>query len=158
MAMRHVHAFGLGAIVAGALAGVLVLLTPSRRIANDRHMAQPSRLAGPARTAVASQMRAHADGMRELVSEVTLLDYAAVDATTRRLLAEPQVSRPVSGNADELNAAFPARFFQLQDELRGNLEALQKAAAARQPDALADAFGAASRTCVRCHDAYLTGR
>lgn len=158
MPMRHVHAFGLGAIVAGALAGVIVLLTPSRRIADDRHLAQPQRLPGPARSAVASQMRAHAAGMRELVAAVTVLDYNGVQQATARLLAEPRVARPVTGSADELNSALPDRFYQLQDELRGDLEALQKAAAERKPDALADAFGATAKSCVTCHDAYLTGR
>ena len=155
--MRHVHAFGLGAIVAGAIAGIIVLLTPSRRIAQD-HLAPPTALPGPARSAVHTQMRAHADGMRALVSAVTLLDYPGVAAATKRLLAEPRIARPVSGSAEELNASLPPRFFELQDELARDLEQLQHAAAARQPDALADAFGATARTCVRCHDAYLSGR
>jgi hypothetical protein len=58
----------------------------------------------------------------------------------------------------QLNAQLPARFFALQDELRGQLQTLERAAQARDANATADALAASMKSCVACHDAYLTGK
>lgn len=158
MTFHRGHAFGAGAIVAGIVAALFVALTPSRRIAPERHLPMSERLSDPARAALKTQMRTHARGMMELVSRVTLLDWDGVIVAAQRVLDEPRVARPVTGDATELNASLPARFFGLQDELRGDLQGLQRAAQAHDVDGLADSFAATTRTCVRCHDAYLTGR
>lgn len=151
------HAFGAGAVLAGVIVAIVVALTPSRRIAPERHLPLAERLSDPARAALKTQMRTHARAMMELVSRVTLLDYDGALVAAQRVLAEPRVARPVTGDATELNASLPPRFFALQDELRLHLQAVQAAAGAHDADALADSFGAATKTCVRCHDAYLTG-
>ena len=149
------HAFGAGALVSAIVVAIVVALVPSRRIAPDRHLPMAERLPEAARAALRTQMRTHARGMMELVSRVTLLDYDGALVAAERVLAEPRVARPLGG--DELNASLPPRFFALQDELRGELQRVQAAASARDADALADSFGAVTRTCVRCHDAYLSG-
>jgi cytochrome c556 len=132
MQPRHLHVFGLGALA--------------------------ERLPEAARAALATQMHAHARGMMELVSTATVLDYEAVGVSVQRLLEEPRVARPLIGDATELNAELPARFFGMQDELRADLQSMSRAAAARDPEALADSFAATSKACIRCHDSYLTGR
>ena len=147
------HAFGAGALVAGIVAALVVALTPSRRIAPERHLPMSERLSDPARAALKTQMRTHARGMMELVSRVTLLDWDGVIVAAQRVLDEPRVARPLTGDASELNASLPARFFALQDELRGDLQGLQRAAQAHDVDGLADSFARTTRTCVRCHDA-----
>ncbi|MGZ3438347.1 MAG: hypothetical protein ACXVDD_02480 [Polyangia bacterium] len=158
MQPRHLHAFGLGALVAAIIAGLIVLLVPSRRLAPERHLPPVERLSDAARGALATQMHSHARGMMELVSTATVLDYDAVVASAQRLLEEPRIARPLTGDASELNAVLPPRFFALQDELRGDLQALKLAASSREPEALADTFAATSKTCIRCHQSYLTGR
>lgn len=158
MHARPLHAFGLGALVAAAIVGAVVLLAPSRRMAPDRHLKPVERLSETARAALKTQMHTHARGMLELVSGVTVLDYGAVGASTQRLIEEPRIARPLTGDANELNGALPVRFFEQQDELRRDLAALRQAAAARDAEALADAFAATSRTCIHCHESYLTGR
>ena len=151
MTFRRRHAFGLGVVLTGVLAGAVVLFLPSRKIAPDRHLAA---LPGAARTALTAQMHAHPRGMTDLMMQVALLDYPGATATARALLAEPPVARPAGAEAGQL----PERFFQLQDELRAHLQEAAAAATARDANALAEAYGAAARTCVRCHDAYLTGK
>ena len=151
MTIHHGRAFGAGALAAGLAVAVVVWLLPSRRIAPERHLAAVERLSEPARAALTTQMRTHARGMMELVSTVTLLDYDGVGAASQRILDEPRVARPLSGDATELNALLPARFFTLQDELREELQTLRSAAAAHDADAVADAFAATTRTCVHCH-------
>jgi cytochrome c556 len=158
MQPRPLHAFGLGALVVAAIVGAVVLLAPSRRLASERHLKPVERLSDTARAALRTQMRTHARGMLELVSAVTVLDYEAVGASAQRLLEEPRIARPLRGDANELNGSLPARFFDQQDELPRDLQSLQRAAAAHDPEALADTFAATSRTCIHCHESYLTGR
>jgi len=158
MQPRPLHAFGLGAVVAGAIVGAVVLLAPSRRMVPERHLKPVERLSDTARAALTTQMRTHARGMLELVSAVTVLDYEAVGVSAQRLVEEPRIARPLTGDANELNGSLPARFFEQQDELRRDLQSLQRAAAARDPEALSEAFAATSRTCIHCHESYLTGR
>lgn len=158
MQPRHVHAFGLGAVVAAAIVGAIVLLVPSQRVGLERRLPPIERLPETARAALATQMHSHARGMMELVSTATVLDYDGVGGSVRRLLDEPRIARPLTGDASELNGALPARFFGMQDELRANLQSVARAAAAHDSEALADSFAAVSKTCIRCHDSYLTGR
>ncbi len=158
MNIHRGHAFGAGALLAGIAAALVVALVPSRRIGPERHLPLAERLSDPARAALKTQMRTHARGMMELVSRVTLLDWDGVIVAAQRVLDEPRVARPVTHDATELNASLPPRFFTLQDELRLDLEALQRTAQAHDVDGMADSFGATTKTCVRCHDAYLTGK
>jgi cytochrome c556 len=158
MEPRRIHWFGLGSVVAAFAAALLVSLAPSQRIAPDPHLNAAERLPESARAAVATQMHAHARGMLELTSAATVLDYDGVRTATQRLLEEPRIARPVGRDASELNAALPPRFFDLQDQLRDRLQRLSHDAAARDANALAGSLAATTRTCIQCHDAYLTGR
>jgi hypothetical protein len=151
-----VRRYAYAAAVLAFCVGLAVLLVPSRRIAQERHLPAVERLPEAARAAVKTGMHSHARGMMELVSTVTVLDYDGVQASAGRLLDEPKLARPLTYNADSL--VLPERFFALQDQLRRHLESVRSAARARDPQAMSAAFGLAAETCVRCHDAYLTGR
>jgi hypothetical protein len=89
-----------------------------------------------------------------LVSDATVLDWAATASAAEALLAAPRVTPSAGGGAA---AKLPERFFALQDELRHHAETVARTAKARDAEGLAEAFAAAAKTCVRCHDAYLTG-
>ena len=158
MEAHRIHWVGHGSLTAALAAALVVWLLPSRRIAPESHLNLAQRLPESARAAVKTQMRTHARGMLELSSTVTVLDYDGARAATERLLQEPRIARPVTGDASELNAALPPRFFTLQDQLRQDLQRLQHDAAARDSNALAGSYAATTRTCIACHDAYLTGR
>jgi hypothetical protein len=154
---RH-HAFGAGAVFAGVVVAAAVGLWPSRRIADEHTMPAAARLSDAARATVRTQMHAHARGMLALASTVTVLDYEGAVAAADAVLAEPRVARPTSGDATELNAALPPRFFELQDQLRAELQAVRAAAGAHDGERLADSFGTVTVTCVRCHQTYQEGR
>lgn len=159
MERRHLHLFGWGALAVALLVGSIVWLTPSRRLAPEKsHWAVAERLPEAARAALKTQMHTHARGTLELTSAATLLDYETVGATVKRLLEEPRVAPPLSRDASELNAQLPPRFFALQDQLRDELQRVGRAASSRDAEALADSFGATMKTCIQCHDAFLTGR
>jgi hypothetical protein len=155
------HAMTLGRhhllLIVAAMVIAIVLAWP-HPLERGRHLPVAQRLPETARAALRTQMRAHARGMMALVSTVTVLDYDGAAESASELLAEPRVARPLAHDAADLNASLPARFFSLQDELRAHLEEIRRAARARDPDALASAFAAATRACVGCHDAYLRGQ
>src|SRR5437870_1106707 len=99
MRFRKLHAFGLGAIFTGIVAGVLVLFAPSRKIAPEPHLAVADRLSDSARAALATEMRAHAQAAQRLVSDATVLDWSATAAAAEQLLAAPQVTPSAGGGA-----------------------------------------------------------
>jgi len=134
-----------------------VWLWPTRMVAPDRHLPSAERLSEAARASLRSQMHAHGRGVLELTSTATLLDYDGVVVATDRVLAEPRLGRPLSGDATELNTSLPGRFYDLQDQLRTELGQLRAAAVARNPDDVAAQLANVSGTCVRCHDAYRRG-
>lgn len=158
MTLRRRHAFALGAVATAIVIALALLLEPSHRIGREPKLRAADRLSEPARAALRTQMHAHGAGMLELTTEVTLLDYDGAAATAQRILDEPRVARPVGNDATELNAQLPARFFALQDELRLRLQAIANTARTRDAESTAEAMGQTMRTCVRCHDAYLTGK
>ena len=64
------------------------------------------------------------------------------------------LSRPITGDATELNAALPEKFFVRQDELKASARVLEGAAQGLDPNAVATAYGRLSEACVRCHADY----
>jgi hypothetical protein len=66
---------------------------------------------------------------------------------------EPMLARPLGG--DELNGMLPDRFFTLQDELRARTRRLVEAVVRADRAAVGEEFGALTRSCVACHQAYL---
>ena len=109
-----------------------------------------------ARALLHARMVNHSKQMMELVRAVVLLDFAESAEIGRAIAAEQRFARPTSNDATELNSALPARFFELQDQLRARGQRLEAAARARDANAVAKSFGAVAETCVSCHSAYLT--
>lgn len=115
----------------------------------------PSYLSPTARQLIKERMRRHRGDALALLKAVLFLDHATVERLAAELAAEPRLTRPIAGGADDLNAALPERFFVLQDELR--TRALELGAAAKSPDdsLMAARLGELTQTCVSCHSAYL---
>jgi hypothetical protein len=150
---------GLGwNVLAGLLVAVPLLAAPPERHPSEPELAPGGKFPAAARGVVRTQMRAHAEGMQELQAAVTAIDFPRVEVVAERLLAEPRIARPHTNDATEINSALPARFFELQDDLRDNLRTLAGAAEKRDAEGLANAYGATARTCVRCHEAYVIGK
>jgi hypothetical protein len=66
---------------------------------------------------------------------------------------ERRMSRPLTGDATELNSLLPEKFFVQQDDLRAQARLLATAAAHQSAFEVADAYGKVS-ACVRCHGVY----
>ena len=115
----------------------------------------PSYLSPIARQLLKQRMARHGGDTLALVQAVLFLDHATTQRLAAEIAAEPRLTRPIAGGADDVNAALPERFFVLQDELKSR--ALDLAQAARGPDneKLAARLGELTQTCVACHATYL---
>lgn len=115
----------------------------------------PAYLSPLARQLLKQRMHRHGGDMLALVQSVLFLDHATTQRLAGEIAAEPRLTRPIAGGADDVNAALPERFFVLQDELRSR--ALDLSAASQKPGSpeLALRLGELTQTCVSCHTTYL---
>jgi len=143
--MRHapkIAAALLCCIAAGALAE-----EPKPRVA--------PKLPAAARAILVERMGNHRQDMTRLHAAVLFLEHDAARALAEQIAAEPRLARPADGAAAELNSLVPPRFFELQDELKQRALTVAAAAAKGDDAAIAQAYGALTSTCVRCHAAFL---
>ena len=133
---------------------------PPQRAQLEKAVAEPGRGTAPeplspmAAGIIKERMVSHARDMTTLVSAIMVLDYPAISQRANEIAADVNLSRPLSGDATELNASLPEKFFVRQDELKAGARALATAADALDPYRVADAYGHLSEGCVRCHADY----
>jgi cytochrome c556 len=111
----------------------------------------PEPLSPAAREILKKRMASHARDMGDLVSAIMVLDYARISQNADSIASDVNLSRPISGDATELNSSLPEKFFVRQDELRAGARALAAAARELDPYKVANAYGRLSEGCVRCH-------
>lgn len=116
----------------------------------------PQRLSPTARAVLQHRMQGHSRDILQLVRAVVLLEYDRVAKLADSIAEDSNLARPLTGDATELNSQLPERFFKLQDELKASAHELSHAAHKRDWEAVSDAYGRMSRTCVRCHQSYLS--
>jgi hypothetical protein len=126
--------------------------------ATEHHLPPPADLSPAVRNLLRERMGRHGKTMSELVQAVIVLDYAQTVRLAREIAEEPQLARPLSHDATELNSSLPEEFFQLQQELHMRASSLAEAARTRNGAEMAPAFGKLAETCVACHRTYSTGR
>ena len=152
--MKHHVVIASSTLVAGAIA-VALILRPTHSIAPGPELAAPERIPPAARAVIRSKMQRHAGQLSTLVTSVIVLDYDGVARSAGEIFDEPELSRPVTG--DELNGLLPARFFNLQSDLRAQARLVVGAAARRDGVSLTSAFGELTKSCIACHQLYLKG-
>jgi hypothetical protein len=138
------------ALLATAIGGALWLRPRPTAV---EHLAEPAALPPVARQILRTKMGRHDAQMRALMSRVVLLDDDGIARAAGEIFDEPTLARPMAG--DELNGLLPARFFDLQDELRARARRLVMASERHDRAAVADEFSALAKSCVACHDVYL---
>ena len=141
----------VGALALAIAVGVALFLKPTR-VARDE-LRDPGAIPPAALTALKAKMGHHDVQMRTLLERVLMLDDDGVARAAGAIFDEPALARPLLG--DELNALLPDRFFALQDELRRHARELVIASGKHDRGAVADQFGALSKSCVSCHEVYL---
>jgi Cytochrome C' len=155
MPLRSRHLWLLPVLIAIAVAATLLLL-PSRRLRPDRHLSSPEHIPEIVRRALHQRMERHGNDMVDLSWSVVLLKYDVVTSLANRIGNEAPLARSLGDVETPVNAALPARFFDLQDQLIAETKRLAEAAQGGDPDRLATAYSAVTRTCVSCHALYLT--
>ena len=122
----------------------------ARAVSTPSRMDPPEYLPPAARQILKTRMASHVRQMSDLVSAIMVLDYPNIADGAERIASDASLSRPITGDATELNSALPEKFFVHQDDLR-------KQARALNADRVADAYGHLSEACVRCHAVYRQG-
>jgi cytochrome c556 len=130
----------------------------ARAVAPPERLGGPQWLPGPARQILRTRMVSHASDMGQLMTAIMVLKYSEVRERADAIAGDANLSRPLTGDATELNSLLPERFFQHQDDLRRQARALSAAAARMNAKEVATAYGALSETCVHCHATYRAGR
>lgn len=116
---------------------------------------QPAEPLSPAVQAILRQrMVSHANDMNQLVSAIMILDYPLIADRAEKIAGDASLARPISGDATELNASLPEKFFVHQDRLKFEARGLAEAAGAADPYRVADKYGRLSESCVHCHADY----
>jgi cytochrome c556 len=126
----------------------------TQAISTPERQAPPEPLAPAARAILKERMASHARDMGELVSAIMLLKYPEIAERADTIAADVNLSRPVTGDATELNSSLPEKFFVRQDDLKAASRVLGTSARDLNPYQVANAYGRLSEACVRCHADY----
>ncbi|MEM9491025.1 MAG: hypothetical protein AAGC55_17885 [Myxococcota bacterium] len=109
-----------------------------------------------ARDLLRENMIEHGDSMESLLWSALMLEHEMTEVVVAQILGQPRMARPSSGDADTVNAALPAEFYDLQDQMFSAAEELRLAAAQRDDIATARFYAQLTETCVTCHALYLS--
>ena len=123
-------------------------------VAAPRSTKPPEPLSPMVQEILKRRMVSHANDMNELVSAIMILDYPLIASRAEKIAEDVSLSRPITGDATELNASLPEKFFVHQDRVKFEARALARAAGATDPYQVADRYGRLSESCVRCHADY----
>jgi hypothetical protein len=120
------------------------------------HLLPPENITATTRADLRALMSRHGSSMSTLVRAVVLLDRPTIGSMAQRIADDEFLARGESAGLDRWRPLLPKEFFVEQDALRASANELARAASQGEPDsALADRFSTLTRTCVRCHTAYL---
>lgn len=96
-----------------------------------------------------TKMKNHGAELRDLALAVATLRFSEAQRLAQELANQPRLD-PTSGPAMKL----PTRFFELQDELKKNAQAVADAAKASSVNDTHAAFSRVVDTCMSCHVAF----
>jgi hypothetical protein len=120
------------------------------------HLLPPENVPTSTRADLRARMGRHGNSMTSLVRAVVLIDRPTVTVLARRIADEELIARAESSGLDPWRPLLPKEFFIEQGALRTAAQELAQAAAEDTSDVvLADRFAGLTRTCIRCHGAYL---
>lgn len=151
---------GVGAALVAGAGCVSSPPQPPQRIQQQRAVAAPKGepprepLSPVVQGILKRRMVSHAADMNDLVSAIMILDYPRIDDRAEKIAGDASLSRPLSGDATELNSSLPEQFFVYQDQVKAEARGLAEAARAQDPYQVAAKYGRLSESCVRCHADY----
>jgi cytochrome c556 len=126
----------------------------TQAISTPERQDPPEPLSPAARAILKERMASHTRDMGALVSAIMLLKYPEIVERADAIAADVNLSRPITGDATELNSSLPEKFFVRQDDLKAAARVLGNSARNLNPYEVANAYGRLSEACVRCHADY----
>ena len=155
--IAHTRFPAIRALVSVAIVGIASLSEASAGPKGPLlHLMPPEHVAASTRADLRARMSRHGNGVSTLVRAVVLLDRPTITTMAQRLADEELLARDEAQSVDIWRPLLPKAFFAEQNDLRESARNLARAAAQGESDnALADRFATLTRTCVRCHGAYL---
>lgn len=109
----------------------------------------PENVSDASRALLKSKMKNHIKDMKELSIAVATIQAAEVQRLAQGIANAGRLDKNTSG-ANQL----PERFFELQDELKKNAQALADAGKANTMDAMLSNYQELVSTCMQCHAAF----
>jgi hypothetical protein len=143
----------IGSLALAGVVGTVIFLRPIP--AGKGELARPTAIPPAMLDVIRTKMGRHDAQMKALFERVILLDDDGVARAAGEIFDEPSLARPITG--DELNGVLPERFFVLQDQLRRRARQLVVASGRHDRTAVANEFAELSKTCLGCHEVYLSG-
>lgn len=138
---------------AGSDAGVAAeapVPDPTLRTPQGRAL-QPEKVSARVRETLKRKMKSHSRDFQGLPLAIVLGNHAEVQRLTQGIMNEPRLDKAAAG--DDLSG-LSEYFFQLQNELRENATALNKAAGEKDVRAMTAGLGTLAQTCATCHAIY----
>ncbi len=133
-----------------------VATTPEPPLAPDTpKLVRTKPLPELARASIRNRMQNHGDDTENLLWATLMLDYELTEGIAKVISKEPTLARPQEDDLTTINAMLPPEFFDLQDELVTSVDAIGRAAKARNDEAIASEYGKIVKTCISCHSLYL---
>jgi len=145
-------------------AGCATAPVPPQQTQLAQAVSPPERALAPAplppavRELLKARMATHTRDMAALVSAIMILDYPRIEERALGIVGDVSLSRPITGDATELNSALPESFFDRQDALRTEARGLARDAHLKDARRVAADYGHLSEACVRCHADFRPAR
>jgi hypothetical protein len=130
--------------------------SPAKGERERPEMRKPEWLPDEVREMLSQRMQRHSRTMVFLLMDVVTLSHEDTVEEAEAIADEPRFGRPAPGEKGTISALLPARFFELEDQLRVQAKALAAAARASDDARLVRVYGELTQTCVSCHTVYLT--
>ena len=122
---------------------------PSKNTQKVTRQLEPANVSEDARAFLKARMKNHAKELKALSLAVATVDLPDVQRLAQDIANQARLD-PSVGPAMKL----PPRFFELQDELRKNAQALADAAKDDQLSGTQEKYAAVIETCMACHAAF----
>lgn len=123
---------------------------PDKSTKKAARQLEPGTVSEESRAFLKARMKHHSREIQELSVAVATLRLAEVQRLAQEVANQPRLDA-VAGPAAKL----PPRFFELQDDLRKNAQALSDAAKGNnEPSVIHEKYSAVVENCMACHSAF----
>jgi hypothetical protein len=122
---------------------------PNKATVKAAKQLEPETLSTESKAFLKGKMKSHIKDMKDLSIAVAILKAAEVQRLAQGIANAPRLDKSM-GESSKL----PDRFFELQDELKKNAQAVSDAGKANDTNAMLSTYQELIGTCVSCHASF----